>query len=42
MGLSLRLRAAFQRPIELTLGWSAVQELVKSPTGRISRSSSKP
>jgi hypothetical protein len=42
LGLSLRLRAAFQRPIELTLGWSAVQELVKSPTGRISRSSSKP
>jgi len=40
-GFSLRVRAAFEQPVELTLGWSAVQELPKSPTGRISRSSSK-
>jgi len=42
LGLSLRLRAAFQRPAELILAWSAVQELVKSPTARISRSSGQP
>jgi hypothetical protein len=41
-GFSLRVRAALERPVELTLAWSAVQELPKSPIGRISRSSSKP
>jgi hypothetical protein len=40
--LSLRVRAALQRQAELTLAWSTAQELPKSPTGRISRSSSKP
>jgi hypothetical protein len=42
LGLSLRLRAALEQPAELTLGWSAAQELGKSPTSRTSRSSSKP
>jgi hypothetical protein len=40
--LSLRVRSDLQGKAGLTLAWSAVQELPKSPTGRISRSSSKP
>jgi hypothetical protein len=41
-GLFLRVDGGPVQPLQLTLGWSASQELAKAPTARISRSSRQP